>query len=691
MATHTWKSSASGSISDASNYTDGQVFAAGDTLVVQNGSPSFSGAGGHPAPLTTGTYVFLAGATPSLTNAVLDASTTLDDAGAGTLAVQTVGQLVNDGTILVASGQIVAAQLILMTEGRSNVGITNNGQIVLDAGRIQIFADAPANFVNSATGTIAIKNNGSFDFNGGFYFVGDQDTFRNDGLISVSGTSAVGADFSMGVAYSGNGTVSVTGGITPNQYQTQAEFDGPASGTFDVASGELLFNPSAAVTGTINFDDDGGVLDLAVPQIIKANANVAIGTFRAAINGFQAGDQIFLDADAAYQSYAYDQGSHTLSLYSAPGLKGAVVARLTLEGTYTTADFQLQTTSLYNTLIPSNPAAVLITTTSTANAQSQPAAVVPPTTLSVPAGGTLAGDNGSHTILASGSATISTGTGANTVFLGGGANLVTAHGSDFIVSSTGVDTVFAGSNVVAYGGSTGQLTVANGLIGSTVVGGGASMTVYGSSGGGDLIYGGTGNTEFVGGAGSSTFLGGAGQALVYGGAGGGYVYDGPGGGHVFGADAATTIVGGAGATTITAGNGNSVFLVGSVANVVVAGGGNMTLTGGVSSGNNTIFAGSGADQLAGGSGNDLFVAGAGSATMTGGGGANTYEFVNGHAGGNVVIMDFRPGTDHLSLQGYGSNAGPAALQTSAGPLSLLLPDGTKVVLSGVTLTPGLFS
>lgn len=77
MATHTWKSSASGSISDASNYTDGQVFAAGDTLVVQNGSPSFSGVGGHPAPLTTGTYVFLAGATPSLTNAVLDASTTL--------------------------------------------------------------------------------------------------------------------------------------------------------------------------------------------------------------------------------------------------------------------------------------------------------------------------------------------------------------------------------------------------------------------------------------------------------------------------------------------------------------------------------------------------------------------------------------------------------------------------------------
>lgn len=691
MTKHTWKSNASGSIADASNYTDGQAFAAGDTLMVQNGSPSFSGAGGQPGSLTTGTYVFQAGATPSLTNAVLDASTTLNDAGTGTLALQAIGQLVNDGSILVGGGQINASQLVLKTEGRSNVAITNNGRIVVDAGRIEMFVDAPANIVNSATGTIAIKNNGSFGFDDFGYLVGGKDSFRNDGLISVSGTSSVGARLDIGASYSGDGTVSVTGGITPSQFQTQADFYGPASGTFDVVSGELVFNPTYPVTGTINFDDNGGVLDLAVPQIIKANANVAIGTFHAAINGFQAGDQIFLDADAAYQSYAYDQGSHTLSLYSAPGLKGAVVARLTLEGTYTTADFQLQTTSLYNTLIPSNPAAVLITTTSTTNAQTQPAALAPPSTLTVAAGGTLAGDNGSHTILASGSATIGTGTGANTVFLAGGANLVTAHGSDFIVSSTGADTVFAGSSVVAYGGSAGQLTVANGLIGSTVVGGGASMTVYGSSGGGDLVYGGTGDTEFVGGAGSSTFVGGAGQMLVYGGTGGGYVYDGPGGGLIFGADAATTIVGGLGASTITAGNGNSVFLTGSLANVVVTGAGNMTLTGGASSSNNTVFAGSGTDQLTGGSGNDLFVAGAGSATMTGGSGANTYEFVNGHAGGSVVITDFRPGTDHLSLQGYGSNAGPAALRTSAGPLSLALPDDTKVILSGVTSTPGLFS
>jgi Ca2+-binding RTX toxin-like protein len=134
-------------------------------------------------------------------------------------------------------------------------------------------------------------------------------------------------------------------------------------------------------------------------------------------------------------------------------------------------------------------------------------------------------------------------------------------------------------------------------------------------------------------------------------------------------------------------DGNVVFLIGTANDLVLAGGGNETLIGAQSSGNNTFVAGSGSDTIVGGSGNDVFMAGSGAATMTGGSGADLYAFFNGEAGGTDVITNFKLGTDHVTLQNYGPGAVSTALASAIfadGSTTMTLPDGTKVTFQGIT-------
>lgn len=273
------------------------------------------------------------------------------------------------------------------------------------------------------------------------------------------------------------------------------------------------------------------------------------------------------------------------------------------------------------------------------------------------------------------------------LLVGPGETVATTRPGDTVVSGSGSGTVFATSGVLAFGGPSGsQLTFVSGDSGSTVVGGAGKLVVIGSAKSADAVFGGSGQSEYIGGAGGGIFVGGSGSDLVYSGSGASTILGGSGGGLYVGARGSTEIIVGAGASTVVAAEGNTVVLTGAADNTVVAGSGNETLVGSGSSGNNIFLAGSGADLIVGGPGKDVFVAGTGSATITGEAGG-LYTFLKGQAGGTEVITNFKPGTDHVMLQGYGQGAVTAALRTaqlSGGSITMALPDGTHVTFQGVT-------
>lgn len=73
---------------------------------------------------------------------------------------------------------------------------------------------------------------------------------------------------------------------------------------------------------------------------------------------------------------------------------------------------------------------------------------------------------------------------------------------------------------------------------------------------------------------------------------------------------------------------------------------NDTLTG--NNANNVINGGLGNDILNGGGGDDLLIGGLGNNTLSGGAGADTFQWLKGNSG-HDVITDFTPGTDKLDL------------------------------------------
>ena len=65
-------------------------------------------------------------------------------------------------------------------------------------------------------------------------------------------------------------------------------------------------------------------------------------------------------------------------------------------------------------------------------------------------------------------------------------------------------------------------------------------------------------------------------------------------------------------------------------------------------GNNVLVGGLGNDVLNGGGGDDLLIGGMGNNTLTGGAGADTFQWLQGNSGHDVVT-DFNPGIDKLDL------------------------------------------
>ncbi len=292
---------------------------------------------------------------------------------------------------------------------------------------------------------------------------------------------------------------------------------------------------------------------------------------------------------------------------------------------------------------------------------------------------TITGGDGADVLTAGrGGGVINTGGGASLVDLqphSVDADTVSLHGQDTVMAGAGVVHVAAaGPGTLVYAQSA-TLDVADLSAGSTVVGGAGAATVYG----------GTGNTVFFTGQGSS-FVGGSGTATVIG-RGGDTIWASAGGGQYY-AGADSTVTTGSGFSLVMAGAGTLATLGGDGCDLVVAGAGSDTLDGSGGSGAHTVFAGSGDDTILGGSGADIVYAGRGNATLAGGtGAANLFVFVAGGAGGDSVITDFRPGEDHLMLQGYASaaaaDASSHAIVTGSATI-LSLADGTQVSLLHVS-------
>jgi hypothetical protein len=292
---------------------------------------------------------------------------------------------------------------------------------------------------------------------------------------------------------------------------------------------------------------------------------------------------------------------------------------------------------------------------------------------------------------------------------GGGFAIATGSGDDTIEASSGNDTVSAGagSNMIYLGTGTG-LVYAAGT--DTVISGSGATTVDATAAPSSLVFGGPGTLDFIGGWGATTVVAGTGPASLAGG----------GGSAVFwgSANGRTTIQSGSGNSTLVGGGGGNLIRAGGGHDeLLVAGFGGSTILGGGATGNNfywgsvgadflagdagadtiiggpgydTVQAGSGSGLIFGGNDGDLFLAGAGNPNtviVAGGGAPSTYTFVNGAAGGTETIWGFRPGTDHVSLQGYAANALDTAFGASFRiglSTGITLSDGTTIIFGNCT-------
>ncbi|VVP13764.1 hypothetical protein PS876_03451 [Pseudomonas fluorescens] len=175
-----------------------------------------------------------------------------------------------------------------------------------------------------------------------------------------------------------------------------------------------------------------------------------------------------------------------------------------------------------------------------------------------------------------------------------------------------------------------------GTAGDDVLVAGAGNNIINAGDGNDVLTAGSGNNELHGGTGNDLLYSGAGNDLLDGGSGtdtASYAH----------ATAAVTVNLGLLVAQNTLGAGTDTLtgienLVGSNLNDSLTGDNN----------NNVINGGLGNDTLNGGGGDDLLIGGSGNNTLTGGAGADTFQWLKGNSG-HDLITDFTPGTDKLDL------------------------------------------
>ncbi|KAE9638378.1 retention module-containing protein [Pseudomonas sp. PB103] len=178
-------------------------------------------------------------------------------------------------------------------------------------------------------------------------------------------------------------------------------------------------------------------------------------------------------------------------------------------------------------------------------------------------------------------------------------------------------------------------------------------TLTGTSGD-DVLVAGTGDNILNAGDGNDVLTAGSGNNELHGGAGNDLLYSGPGNDLLDGGSGIDT----ASYAHATAGVTVNLGLLGAQNTLgagtdtltgienLVGSNFNDTLTG--DNNNNVINGGLGNDILNGGGGDDLLIGGMGNNTLTGGPGADTFQWLKGNSG-HDLITDFTPGTDKLDL------------------------------------------
>ena len=270
---------------------------------------------------------------------------------------------------------------------------------------------------------------------------------------------------------------------------------------------------------------------------------------------------------------------------------------------------------------------------------------------------TFLGDMGAATVFGQGGGLFEGGAGGGNVLVadggnstilgstGGGDTLVGAQGT-VMIAATPNDTVFAATN-------------------------GGNDTVFGTASGSDVLVGGSG--------GAATLVGSTGNDAMWGGTGGDVLFGGSGNETLGGGTGNTTVVAGTGASTLVGGSGDQEFV-------------------GAASGQATAFSGTGnAVLFTGGEAMtvvlqnstpaiDTIVLQSGNATIWGASGSHAgtdvYDVISGTAGGQDLILGFKPGQDAVNLYGYQSGA--AHLASAGGSTALTLPDGTAITFVGLS-------
>ncbi|MBK3455443.1 retention module-containing protein [Pseudomonas sp. MF6754] len=193
-------------------------------------------------------------------------------------------------------------------------------------------------------------------------------------------------------------------------------------------------------------------------------------------------------------------------------------------------------------------------------------------------------------------------------------------------------------------------TTLTGTNGDDIIMAGPGNNILNGGDGNDVLTAGTGNNQMHGGNGNDLLFSGTGNDLLDGGAG----LDTVSYAH---ATAGVTVNLGLATGQITGGAGTDTLmalenLVGSNFNDFLTGNGN----------NNLISGGLGNDTLKGEGGDDILIGGPGNNTLTGGPGADTFQYLTG-GNGHDVITDFAVGTDKLDLSQLlqGENATTASL------------------------------
>lgn len=304
-------------------------------------------------------------------------------------------------------------------------------------------------------------------------------------------------------------------------------------------------------------------------------------------------------------------------------------------------------------------------------------------------------------------------------FINAGTGLLLFTGgtvSSTVLGGAGASTVLGGQSSLTAIGESGSFTATGGSAGGNVLNAGSgNTTLFGSHD--DVLSGGSGNTTIFSGAGSNTVFGGSGtlsNTVIVGSTGNDLVVSGSGLTQVFGGTGSETVWGSNGSTASTAmisGTGNSLLVGGNGSDTMWAGTGSDTMVGGsgnelmiagvaatrifAGSGSNTIFGGLDGTFIDTGSGSalvdlsqqssspDMVEFGQGNSTVFGGASPDIYSFIAGQTSGNVVLSDFRPGTDHLLLQGFDSVQALAGAQSSA--LATTIDLGTThVTLIGIS-------